>query len=330
MTIVNARNPRSATLLLALVLGACGDDGGGSPRDGDQGMDASASPDGASPSAGGGGNGSRLDGSAPDASSTPGGGGATKTCGGTRCPALAPELAALGASACCAEADRCGIETPFAPGTCLLPGAPGGADLACPAFTPNALFTWNGCCTPDGDCGALDGAGVLGCVANASLGAPESSCTYDPANTCERVLEVRCDGAEDCPGDRMCCGEFDGAGYRLFRCAASCAEREASTGTVWSQACHPGDACEVGGFECRASPGYLPDSLYRCRDSGFVPSAAHSTAAEEVNCGDSICGPGEKCCVSFPGLAAHCGPADVPCPCRLDTSPDDAGADDGG
>lgn len=318
-------------MALTAVLGACGDDGATSGSRDDGGMSASALRDGATRGDGGDTDGTRGDGATPGTASPPATGDSPTTCGGTPCPDLAPELAALGAAACCTERQRCGIETPFSPGLCLSPAAPGGADPSCPVFAIDGLATWAGCCTPQGECGALDTEGGLGCVANGGLGAPALSCTYDPDNTCERILEVRCDGAEDCSGGRMCCGHYDGAGYRIFRCATSCVDREANTGDVWSQACHPDDTCETNGFECRTNPGYLPNSLYRCRDSGYAPATAGSTAAGEVNCGSAVCGASEKCCVSFPGLVSHCVPSEDPCRCDLVPLPaDDAGADDAG
>lgn len=326
------RSTRTAIgLALALALGACGDDGGPATPGANDGTDAGGARDGSTPGAGGNGDGTRLDGSLSDGPSDGDGDSEATTCGTTRCADVAPALAALGAHACCTAEDGCGIETPLAPDACLTADAPGGADLACPPLALSELGTWNGCCNADGQCGALDPSGTLGCVANSNLGAAALSCTYDPSNTCERILEVRCDGAEDCSGGRMCCGEFDGAGYRVFRCATSCAAREQTTGSVWSQACHPGEACETAGFECRSHPGYLPGSLYRCRDAGYVATTPHSTAPAEIHCGTGVCGAGQKCCVSFPGAVAHCAPADAPCACLLDAPvADDGGTDDGG
>ena len=43
----------------------------------------------------------------------------------------------------------------------------------------------------------------------------EQSCTYDPNNTCQQLIDVACDGAEDCSNGQMCCGHYNG-GYREF------------------------------------------------------------------------------------------------------------------
>lgn len=71
------------------------------------------------------------------------------------------------------------------------------------------LVTWPGCCTPEGQCGALDSSGTLGCIPNASLMmvAPQA-CDYDPNNMCTSIVQVTCDGAEDCPG-QQCCGHYN-------------------------------------------------------------------------------------------------------------------------
>ena len=75
---------------------------------------------------------------------------------------------------------------------------------------------------------------------------------------------------------------------------------------------------------------YLPGFLYRCRDTGETPSSAGSTAAGEINCGDSVCGSGEKCCYALSAGAgigdgvAHCAPVADPCTCSA-SSDGDAG-----
>ena len=53
-----------------------------------------------------------------------------------------------------------------------------------------------------------------------------------------------------------------------------------------------------------------------------------STAAGEINCGENVCGSGEKCCISVPGLAV-CVPESQSCTC-VTTEPDDAGTEDAG
>lgn len=318
-------------VLAATAAMACGDDSGGNgaqesaPRDGGLGADNGAR-DGGVSDLGGLGDGTNTNGT-PGPSAE----GKALRCGGQPCTDAPASLAPLGAARCCTEDDRCGVQTMLAPGVCLASNAPGGADPSCPSFTVAGTFTWAGCCTAAGECGALDLDGGLGCIANGNLMSVEQSCDHDPENTCTRITEIGCDGAEDCSPGRMCCGHFDGAGYLEFSCADSCARREARTGEIWSEACHPGETCETPGFECLANPGYLPETLYRCRDSGTTPRSPGSTAAGQVNCGSDVCDAGQKCCVSFPGLVTHCVPIAAACPCDFGAGPDsDGGADDAG
>ena len=63
-----------------------------------------------------------------------------------------------------------------------------------------------------------------------------------------------------------------------------------------------------------------------------APSAAAAAPAASgaVNCGDNVCGSGQKCCISVPGLPA-CIDADEDCYCvpegntEVDSGTDDAG-----
>jgi len=158
---------------------------------------------------------------------------------------------------------------------------------------------------------------------------PESSCTPDPDNTCERLVEVVCDGAEDCPGDQVCCGQYLD-GYRRFVCRDDCQAAETDEGGIWSDVCHPGDACPVDGYSCRANATFLPDFLYRCRDTGDPPTAVGSTAAGEINCGAELCGADQKCCLSVPG-EPRCVARSEACTCYQPEPPpgSDGGADHG-
>ena len=311
------------------MLSACGDDD-------DNGDDSDAGPDGGGESGrGGAGSGAGRGGTSGGGSGAGAGAGTGGTmaepveCGGQTC--MPPMGGAMLGTACCTDDDECGIESALAPGMCLPANAPGGIDPSCPNYDVMGFLTWYGCCTPEGQCGALGGA--LGCVPNASLMATPQACTYDPDNTCTRLFEVECDGAEDCSGDQKCCGHYDG-GYRKFTCADDCAAEQTEQGGTWSEACHPGDTCETpdGGaaeFMCLANLEFLPDYLFRCRDTGTEPTEAGSTAAGEINCGEAVCGAGEKCCISEPGVPA-CVPSGQACTCTNETTPDDAGTDDAG
>lgn len=316
------RSGLSYLLVLALGCGlvACGDDDDGTPVD--------AGPDGspvAGSAAGRGGVGGSSAGTgaaggtagAGTGGSSAGTGGSAGTmamppleCGDTECPALDPMSAMLGVTACCTADNGCGLMTMLAPG-CLPRNSPGGVDSSCPMYM-SGMVNWFGCCTPEGKCGAMAG-GTLGCVPNSSLMAADQNCNYDPQNTCTRIVDVACDGAEDCPGQK-CCAVYQG-GYRKFECADDCAVADMPPQVYSSEACHPGEACSVAGYSCFQNLMILPDYLFRCRDTGDAPAnTSGSTAANEINCGDAVCGAGQKCCISVPGEAV-CVPKARNCPC---------------
>jgi len=329
--------------LLAVALGcglvACGDD--------DDGMPVDAGPDGSVSGTGGGGRGGSGGrggggGTAGGAGTTTAGVGGTAgsagtmamppfECGNDTCTPLAPGSAMLGVTQCCTTANECGVKTPLA-ANCLPENSPGGADPSCPNFEVTGAMvplTYYGCCTPAGTCGAQAG-GTVGCVPNSELMAAEKSCTYDPANTCTRMVDVACDGAEDCPGQK-CCAVYQ-SGYRKFECADDCAAADMPmvTGVTSSEACHPGESCTVAGYTCNEMPMFLPDYLFRCRDTGTAPvNTGGSVLANEINCGDAVCGAGQKCCISVPGQAV-CMPKNMPCRCVPEGVEFDAGVDDAG
>ena len=327
----------AASIVLAsamTVAVGCGDDDGGNETDGGDdggraGNGGGAGRDSGGPEAGSGGGAGGSSGSGGVAPPAP------VMCGSQTCEA--PMGAMMGGMSlvtpCCQEDDSCGLETLLSPGTCLPPAAPGGIDSSCPTYDVMGFLTWYGCCTPEGACGAIDSSGTLGCIPNSVLMAPDQSCTYDPNNTCTRIVEVTCDGAEDCPSGQQCCGHYDG-GYRSLACADSCAEEQVDQGGTWSEICHPGDACETpdGGaspYMCLQNTDFLPDFLSRCRDTGTEATETGSTAAGEINCGDTVCGSGQKCCISIPGLSV-CVPESQECGCTPEDGTHDAGTEDAG
>jgi hypothetical protein len=99
-----------------------------------------------------------------------------------------------------------------------------------------------------------------------------------------------------------------------------------------SEICHPGDACAYAGpadggtpYECLQNTMFLPDYLFRCRDTGDAPVKTNlNTQAGKINCGDAVCGSGEKCCISNPGLP-KCTPVDEPCRCTPGCPENDGG-----
>jgi hypothetical protein len=320
----------SAVLLATVSAVGCGDDDGGNTKD----AGATGTGGGAAPDSG-----------KPDSSVGAGGTGGTDLttvpvvpleCGTTTCDPIDPMLAAMGVSACCRPDDSCGIKTILTGEECLQLGAPGGLDLSCAGLT--TPISWPGCCTPEGQCGAL-ASGTLGCIPNSSLMmvAPQA-CTYDPNNTCRAIRQIHCDGPEDCPG-QQCCGHYNqGGGYNDFSCADDCAAEEAdpnSTAIAVREICHPGQECTANpdpaadpatpAWECRQNTMLLPDYLFRCSDTGEAPVKTDlNTAAGKINCGDVVCGSGEKCCVSVPGLT-KCVPEDEVCTCTPGCPENDGG-----
>jgi len=257
-------------------------------------------------------------------------------CGGTEC--IPPEGAATyGIVSCCLPDNGCGLETPLAPGDCLPPNQPGGLDPSCADFNMDPI-TLKGCCAADGQCGGLD-VQSLGCIPGDKLDLPAQSCTFQPDNNCTSIIDVVCDGPEDCGSGQQCCGRFAGGSYDRFVCADTCDEVAATIPGTWSEICHPGQTCSVEGYECR-SIDYLPPFLYRCRDTGSdlcEPGApanecvvAVTSGANEISCGDTTCGAGEKCCIRSP-RDPYCAPADGFCQCIVEQGTNmDAGDDDGG
>lgn len=307
---------------VALVLAGCGDDShavsldaGGAPDSGMGGMLGAMD--------------AGKDAATPGTMVTPAPGPVmTVMCADQMCSVTAQE-AMFGVQPCCIGTNECGQMTPLNPGLCLALGQPGGIDPTCPAYDVASITTWSGCCAPGGKCGALDSSeGGFGCVPNADLGQPEQSCDYDPNNACTSIIDVRCDGSEDCPRGQMCCGHWAGD-YRDFTCQDDCAALEAQ-GDIWSEICHPGQTCADPTYTCQANTNYLPDFLYRCRDSGTAPGDAGSTRRHEVNCGGAVCGDGEKCCVPAPTGDPYCAPVADDCRCNAGGEGYDAGAEDAG
>jgi hypothetical protein len=326
--------------LLAVALGcgfsACGDDDDdGTPVD--AGPDGNVAGNGGSGRGGTGGRGGAAGASgASGTGMTAGAGGSAGSagtmapppleCGNDTCEPLGAGSAMLGVTQCCTADNECGQKTPLA-ANCLPLNSPGGVDSSCPIFevmSGMTTITWYGCCTPAGTCGAQAG-GALGCIPNGELMAAEQSCTYDPANTCTRLVDVACDGAEDCPGQK-CCAVYQG-GYRKFECGDDCTVADAPPRVYSSEACHPGESCTVDGHTCLQNLMILPDYLFRCRDTGEEPvNTGGSVLANEVNCGESVCGNGQKCCISIPGQAV-CVPKNQPCSCVPEGADFDAGTD---
>lgn len=256
-------------------------------------------------------------------------------CGTNSC--TAPEgSAAYGISACCLADNACGLQTPLAP-DCLPPDAPGGLDPSCPDFAMDPIMM-RGCCAANGKCGGLDVAN-LGCIPGDKLSLPDQDCVFQPNNDCTAIIDVVCDGPEDCASGQQCCGRYSGGSYDRFTCATSCDEAAAADGAIWSEICHPGQTCAIDGYLCLTSQ-YLPDFLYRCRDMGTVPCGQPNavmdacvepvnSGPDEITCGSVKCGADEKCCIRTPH-EPYCAPADGFCQCITESGNTDGGSLDSG
>lgn len=213
-------------------------------------------------------------------------------CGDTPCPE--PPVTPLEALACCDVDGGCGLTTGFLGGVCTPPNRPGGVDSTCPALQLPGGPTLQGCCTPAGTCGAFDRFGDLGCIPGEDYGRAPIDCAYDARNDCTQIVEVRCDGPEDCDDRQQCCGRRQLDSYDAFGCFSRCDSITDGDVGIWLAVSVETDA-----------------------------SVADSSG---VRCGDDHCGEDQKCCVR-PPHSPYCAPASDVCSCRL-VSPE-AGASDG-
>jgi hypothetical protein len=178
------------------------------------------------------------------------------------------------------------------------------------------------------------GSGGVGATGGIAGGAGVAGAGGTPPATCTPV-ELVCDGAEDCPG-QICCGRVDLAGgaptYVEFACQDTC---EFTMMGGWVELCHDGDTC--ANMEMCQQTVVLPTSLSRCLTMNGIgaPRTDVSTAADEVNCGDTVCAAGEKCCLRQPDVP-YCAPEAEPCACmpggggEAGVPPAEAGATDAG
>ncbi len=150
----------------------------------------------------------------------------------------------------------------------------------------------------------------------------ETGGTGGEASECTMLVGAECDGDEDCDGDEVCCGVYTGTGYSSIDCQADC-----PTGNV--RMCHYGESCDAEDgttYDC-ASSGFLPASFGVCVASlGPATEASSSAVAGEINCGDTTCGEGEKCCLRGITKDPYCTDLEDECLCDETPSEDDAGA----
>lgn len=156
------------------------------------------------------------------------------------------------------------------------------------------------------------------------------------SSECSSTLGVECDGAEDCPGEQVCCGTYSQAsfGYLSMVCADTCGEMNQR------ELCHPGDTCADPEFVCRASQ-LLPFSFLSicAAPTNMVGDATGTEIAGQIVCGDDTCEVGtEQCCLrSGIDLEAFtrnvldpvCIPLEEECSCELEIDDGPDGIDGG-
>src|SRR5262249_24474987 len=85
--------------------------------------------------------------------------------------------------------------------------------------------------------------------------------------------------------------------------------------------CNPADTCE-NGSKCQTSS-YLPGSYSRCIPPALAAMAMSGTPDAtlqhnkgEVNCGKTVCGASEQCCIRTPvAIEPCCAPKSAACEC---------------
>lgn len=253
-------------------------------------------------------------------------------CGSSACPPL-PGDDPLSREPCCLPTtNECGARVRLFGPSCLSPRSPGSVDLSCPSLHVPGSGELQGCCSPDGHCGHFDRFGNLGCVPGGPDDAGDT-CTPRPDATCTSLVEVLCDGPEDCGPERVCCARDSDGLFDRFACLASCDAGSTGPLGLWFEVCRAGGACESPGEVCGATAG-LPSFLGRCRASDGAPGSASSPVADAsldspaprdagahaigVVCGASVCAPGSKCCVREPEQP-YCAPMDAVCECTRAT-----------
>jgi hypothetical protein len=244
-------------------------------------------------------------------------------CGAEFCHPAVP--GALGARRCCLDAGACGLSTAHTGALCLEPESPGHPDLGCPSLALPGGPVLQGCCDPSGACGIFDRFGVTGCIPRSALGMDPVDCTPVEAATCHQIVEIPCDGPEDCATGLECCGRVASDGYDAFGCFPDCTRVTDGSRGVWVSLCHLGQTCSREGHGCIRDPD-LPEPYARCSPSGDVASMDVLPPVEPgIRCGDAQCDVEQKCCLR-PPEAPYCAPAFLPCGCAPVATARDASA----
>jgi hypothetical protein len=249
-----------------------------------------------------------IDASAPPLPATP--------CGDASCPEPS-QIDPLDVRACCLPSGACGLRARRLGSECLSRAEVGTVDLACPTLHLGGGIDAQGCCSPDGRCGHFDRFGELGCVASPTSDG-SVACTYARSLDCRAVVELPCDGPEDCGAGRVCCGRSALGVYDAFGCFESCDAQSKGFQGVWLEICHPGGVCADSRYSCASAVG-LPGFLGRCyRPADLTGAGAKGDAGDAaprgVACGAAPCAANEKCCVRSPGQP-YCAPLSTPCTC---------------
>jgi hypothetical protein len=281
--------PRRALALAFVILASLGCD---APRavSSDAGVDGSAPPQ------------IRPTGPLPSASEF--------TCGSQLCepPAASP----LDPEGCCGDAGSCGRTTRFTRASCLATNGPGAPTLECPPLDIVGGPLLQGCCTPEGTCGIFDRFGDLGCIPASALGREAVSCQTPVEPSCRHIVEVPCDGPEDCGPGLQCCGRVADDHWDGFGCFPDCRSVQDGRNSVWLPLCHPGQPCDEPTHECAAATA-LPAPLARCHVGGLNAGPPRAPTPG-ILCGELTCHDGEKCCLA-PPLPPHCSPTHANCAC---------------
>jgi hypothetical protein len=91
--------------------------------------------------------------------------------GCSNCPDPGLLAGFIQAASCCTTSNACGLTVPaLGVQDCLPLNAPGTADANCPPVAIAQVITLEGCCSPDGICGAQDTFLGLGCAQVAAEG----------------------------------------------------------------------------------------------------------------------------------------------------------------
>jgi len=241
-----------------------------------------------------------------------GAGGATDMC--EPCDALSEEAMSVGLASCCRGLRNatCGIGVSEADdGACFPRDVPGEADATCPAVGP-AGNRRDGCCRPDGRCGAQFEALGLGCVAREDIpeliapraeaiacrlpceadvdcaGVPDVTTVCVPARAqpAMRYCAVECQRDNDCGAEQVCALSPDVAQDRLLAfCQPPYGDREPNEICSNANQCVHGVCLQLVG-QADATCSQFCEVADECPES--LPFCVKSQIARPSRMGDPI------------------------------------------